>query len=103
LANLQQERSSKSRHSDGWTADATKFVLHAYGFREFLEDIERSRSYATEGDTFLHSVLSYASERGFEAIIEEVEDAYGGEIRWKSAHEWRQRHIVVAIESLAGV
>ena len=69
-------------------------VLDAYGVREFLEDADRARSYAAEGDAIVNSALTWASEEGFAEVME------GLEIDMSSAAEWRARFVTRAIRAL---
>ena len=71
-------------------------VLSAYGVDRFIEDVDRDRQFfrdgAVWGDTnIIASVLAWMAGRGFTILAED------NDWTWKSAAEFRHRHVALAV------
>lgn len=70
------------------------YVIELYGVREFIADTDRNREYWRDGESIIHSILTWASEDGFHEFIAQYNLDYG------SAHEFRQRHLIRGVAAL---
>jgi hypothetical protein len=64
---------------------------------ELIADIDAGREFWRDGDSIVHSILTWISEAGFEAFFSEYDFPYA------SAHEFRQRHLIHALKSNRGM
>ena len=69
------------------------FILGCYGLHEWFADIEQKRAYWKEGQGILGNILDSLSNEWFEEFVQE----HGG--KWKDAQEYRNRHLIRAINN----
>jgi hypothetical protein len=69
------------------------YILGFYGIHEWFADIDEKRSYWKEGEGIIHSILDYLSGGGFGMFMKE------NGAKWFDAQEYRNRHLIRAIES----
>ena len=79
---------------NGWlTKELGSYILGLYGISEWLDDISKNRSYWQEGEGIVHSILDKLSTSDFGDFVKE----YG--VKWSDADEYRQRHLIRAINN----
>ena len=69
------------------------FILGCYGLHEWFADIEQKRAYWKEGQGILGNILDSLSNEWFEEFVQE----HGG--KWTDAQEYRNRHLIRAINN----
>ena len=67
-----------------------------YGIRRFIVDIERERDFLEKGETVIGSCLDVISNGLFAEFFDRLIDGN----TYKSAHEFRNRHIINALKGL---
>ena len=70
------------------------YLIEFYGIHNFLADIDRDREFWRDGDHIVSTVLDYLSGEGFGKLLADVDVEYKS-----SAHEFRQRHLLSAINN----
>jgi hypothetical protein len=71
------------------------YVGQFIDIRRFFGDIERDRQFWRDAPgSVVATILDWASGNGFESIFWER----ASEFPWRSAHEFRQRHLIKAAQ-----
>jgi hypothetical protein len=66
-------------------------VVELYGIRQLAADLDAGRQFWRDGDSIVHTVLSWVTEAGFATFFGEAD------LEQKSALEYRQRHLIEAL------
>jgi hypothetical protein len=69
------------------------FILGFYGIHEWFADIDQKRQYWKESEGIIANILDFLSGEGFSEFIKEN----GG--KWEDAQEYRNRHLIKAINN----
>jgi len=69
------------------------YILGHYGISEWFTDIDQKRIYWQEGEGIIASILDYISSIGFKEFMEEAGS------KWSDVEEFRQRHLIKAINN----
>ena len=67
------------------------FLIGLYGVHEWFADIDQKRAYWKESEGIIHHLLDFLSNEGFKEYMK----ANGG--KWIDAQEYRNRHLIKAI------
>ena len=67
------------------------YLVGLYGVHEWFADIDQKRAYWKESEGIIAYLLEYLSTEGFSEIMKEN----GG--KWADAEEYRNRHLIKAI------
>jgi hypothetical protein len=68
-------------------------ILECFGILSFLADVDRSREFWRDGQHLVSAVLDWISDSGFTEYFEEYD------IKYSSAQDFRQRHIINQLKS----
>ena len=89
----QEEPNSVDYGHSKWLMGVANNIIRFYGVSEFLDDIDRGREFWRDGDHLISACLDHVAGVGFSKFLEDVD------IEFKSsAHEFRQRHILRALQ-----
>jgi hypothetical protein len=66
-----------------------------YGVLRFLADIDAGRQFWSEGDSIVHSVLTWIVEEGFREFFSQHD------VNFTDAADFRQRHMINALKKQA--
>jgi hypothetical protein len=80
------------------------YTIELIGVRAWIADVDRDRQYWRDGETLIHACLDWASNEGFTKTLGHLFETvlHDPKVRYISAHDFRQRHILRALEGLAG-
>jgi hypothetical protein len=94
LVSPQKGRIDAYTRFGGPTVVSASYVIERYGISAFFADIDAGRVYWREGDSILHTLLTWSAEDGFRQVMAQFDMEY------ESAHEWRNRHITALLQAL---
>lgn len=98
LCNAQKETDPAIPGSNDKYVGWGDHIVKLYGVRRLFDDIDRGREYWREGrGSIINSVLDYITSEGFGAYFGRHDSSF------RTAHEFRQRHLIKAIEGKKGI
>jgi hypothetical protein len=95
LAHPPKERSFELFAADAGFVGCADYIIECYGISRLIAEIDRDRDFGT-ASTVLHSYVDFIANEGFYEYF----SAYNPDWPYQTAHEFRQRHLIRAIERL---
>ena len=69
------------------------YILGIYGVHEWFADIDNGRKYWEHSDGIIAHILDFLTHEGFGSFMKEIGNS------WVDVQEYRQRHLIKAINS----